>query len=123
MEQEGTGGLGRVNRVVRTAVGLEAIHLTVSGLHVHVVHPLHVHWLSRIIRALKSTGRSRRHLARLRRRVHVRSMRTTRKQATMDQQKLLTTFESFSIQGNRWEAGDIGRRRNPIAGTTNVKPS
>jgi len=110
--------------VVRTTVGLEAIHLAVPGLHVHVVHPLHVHRLSRIIRALKGSGRSRRwHLARLRRWVHVRSMRTTRKQTAMDQQKLLTIVESFIIQGNRWRRViDVGGKKTHC-GTTNVKPS
>jgi hypothetical protein len=58
--------------VVRAAVGFKTIHLTVSRRHVHSVHPLHVHWLSRISRVLDRTRwTGRRHLAWLRRRVHV----------------------------------------------------
>jgi hypothetical protein len=64
--------LGGVNRVVRAAVGFKTIHLTVSRRHVHSVHPLHVHWLSRISRVLDRTRcTGRRHLAWLRWRVHV----------------------------------------------------
>ena len=58
--------------MIGPAVTLKAIHVTVSRSNVHVVHSLHVQWLSRIIRILECPGRSRwRHLTRLRRWVHM----------------------------------------------------
>lgn len=101
--------LGGVDRVVCAPISLEAIHLAIPCGNVHVVHPLHVHRLSRVVRVLKRTRRSlRRHLARLRG-VHMSGMRTTRKQnKPWISKHSLTNSKSLIPSPRKYDLDDCG---------------